>query len=53
MINLSVFRHFVPTHSLSPADRGELARHSYVAGYQPGQVLFHRGDAARTVASSL
>ena len=50
MINLSVFRHFVPTHSLSPADRGELARHSYVAGYQPGQVLFHRGDAARTVA---
>jgi CRP-like cAMP-binding protein len=50
MINLSVFRHFVPTHSLSPADRGELARHSYVAGCQPGQVLFHRGDAARTVA---
>ena len=50
MINLSVFRHFVPTHSLSPADRAELARHSYVAGYQPGQALFHRGDAAKTVA---
>lgn len=50
MINLSVFRHFVPTHSLSPADRAELARHSYLAGYQAGQVLFHRGDAAKTVA---
>src|SRR5688572_8672953 len=50
MINLSVFRHFVPTHSLSPADRAELARHSYVGGYQPGQALFHRGDAAKTVA---
>lgn len=50
MINLSVFRHFVPTHSLSPADRAELARHSYLAGYQPGQVLFHRGDSAKTVA---
>ena len=50
MINLSVFRHFVPTHSLSPADRAELARHSYVAGFQPGQALFHRGDAAKTVA---
>jgi CRP-like cAMP-binding protein len=50
MINLSVFRHFVPTHSLSPADRAELARHAYVAGYQPGQALFHRGDSAKTVA---
>lgn len=50
MINLSVFRHFVPTHSLSPSDRVELARHSYVAGYQPGQVLFHRGDSAKSVA---
>jgi CRP-like cAMP-binding protein len=50
MINLSVFRHFVPTHSLSPADSAELARHSYIAGYQPGQVLFNRGDAAKTVA---
>jgi CRP-like cAMP-binding protein len=49
MINLSVFRHFVPTHSLSPGDRAELARHAYVAGYQPGQVLFHRGDAAKSV----
>lgn len=49
MINLSVFRHFVPTHSLSPGDRAELARHSYVAGYQPGQVLFQRGDAGKTV----
>lgn len=50
MINLSVFRHFVPTHSLTPSDRAELARHSYVAGYQPGQALFHRGDTAKTVA---
>lgn len=50
MINLSVFRHFVPTNSLSPGDRAELARHSYLAGYQPGQVLFHRGDEAKTVA---
>jgi CRP-like cAMP-binding protein len=49
MINLSVFRHFVPTHSLSPGDRAGLARHSYLAGYQPGQVLFNRGDAAKTV----
>jgi CRP-like cAMP-binding protein len=49
MINLSVFRHFVPTSTLSPADRAELARQSYIAGYQPGQTLFHRGDAAKTV----
>lgn len=50
MINLGLYRQFVPTHALSPGDRAELARHSYVAGYQPGQVLFNRGDAARTVA---
>ena len=50
MINLSIYRHFVPTSSLSPADRAELSRHSYLAGYQPGQALFHRGDSAKTVA---
>ena len=50
MINPIALRNFVPLHALSPGDRQELARHSYQAGYQPGQVLFHRGDAAKTSA---
>lgn len=48
MISPSLFRQFVPTASLHPGDWRELAKASYVAGFKPGQVLFHRGEAART-----
>ena len=50
MINLGVFRQFVPTSSLSPSDRAELARHTQELKLRPGQVLFNRGDSARTLA---
>jgi len=50
MVSPTLFREFVPTHTLPPVDRVELARHSHVASYQPGQEIFHRGDPARTVA---
>lgn len=50
MISPSLFREFVPTHTLPPSDRVELARHAHVVSYQPGQELFHRGEAARTIA---
>jgi CRP-like cAMP-binding protein len=49
MVSASNFRRFVPTSSLHPSDWTELAKASYVASFKPGQVLFHRGEAARTV----
>jgi CRP-like cAMP-binding protein len=50
MVSPSLFREFVPTHTLPPSDRVELARHSHVVAYQPGQEIFHRGEAARSIA---
>ena len=50
MVSQSLFREFIPTHTLPPGDRAELARHSHVVAYQPGQEIFHRGDAAASVA---
>ena len=50
MVSPTLFREFVPTHTLPPADRVELARHSHVVSYQPEQEIFHRGEAARSVA---
>ncbi|MEZ5438789.1 MAG: cyclic nucleotide-binding domain-containing protein [Lysobacteraceae bacterium] len=49
MISPGVFREFVPTHTLPPGDRAELAKSSHVITYQPGQVIFQRGEAATTV----
>lgn len=49
MSTLNLFRQFVPLASLPPVDRNELARSARVGNYQPGQVVFNRGDAARTV----
>ena len=50
MVSPSLFREFVPTHTLPPSDRVELARHSHVISYQPGQEIFHRGEPARSIA---
>jgi len=50
MVSASIFRRFVPTSSLHPGDWTELAKASYQASFQPGQVLFHRGEPARTAA---
>lgn len=50
MININLFRHFVPLQSLVPADRLQLAKQSSLVNYQPGQVLFSRGELARTQA---
>lgn len=49
MVNLSLFRQFVPLASLPHADRGELSKTGRLGNYQPGQVVFNRGDAAATV----
>ena len=50
MVSPTLFREFVPTHTLPPADRVELARHSHVVSYQAGQPIFQRGEAAKSVA---
>jgi len=49
MISPGVFREFVPTHTLPPGDRAELAKSSHVITYQAGQVVFQRGETAKTV----
>ena len=49
MISPGVFREFVPTHTLMPGDSAELAKSSHVITYQPGQVVFQRGEQASTV----
>lgn len=48
MLNPSLLRGLVPLSSLSPADRGELARHARLVACQPGQGIFTRGEAAGT-----
>lgn len=49
MVNIALFRQFVPLASLTPSDRAELAKQARIGSYQPGQVLFNRGEPARTV----
>ncbi len=49
MVNLSLLRNLVPLASLLPTDRAELAKHCRVGTYTPGQMVFSRGESARTV----
>jgi rhodanese-related sulfurtransferase len=39
VVSLSLFRDFVPTASLAPGDRADLARYSRVSSYRPGEVV--------------
>ncbi|HRQ66550.1 MAG TPA: cyclic nucleotide-binding domain-containing protein [Xanthomonadaceae bacterium] len=39
MVSLSLFRDFVPTASLTPTDRADLARYSRVSTYRKGEVV--------------
>lgn len=48
MVQPSLLRDLVPLNSLLPTDRAELARGARLGTYQPGQVVFTRGDAAAT-----
>jgi CRP-like cAMP-binding protein len=50
MVNISLFGRFVPLQSLVPADRAQLAKQSSLVNYHPGQVVFSRGELARTQA---
>lgn len=50
MLSAAVLRQFVPLSSLPPDARAELARGARVGTYKRGQVVFERGDAARTAA---
>lgn len=50
MIDLALFRRFVPTHSLNPADRAELARCSQLLAYREGDVAFTAGSTSQRVA---
>lgn len=49
MVNICLFKNFVPLGSLLPTDRVELAKHARIGTYQVGQVLFSRGEAAKTI----
>jgi CRP-like cAMP-binding protein/rhodanese-related sulfurtransferase len=49
MVNLSLYRQFIPIASLTASDRSELSRLARLGTYQPGQVLFTRGESAKTV----
>lgn len=49
MVNISLFKNFVPLASLLPTDRAELAKYSRVGVYQPGQIIFSRGESAQSV----
>ena len=49
MVNANLLRQFVPLASLTPGDRTELSKYSRLGNYLPGQVIFNRGEAARTV----
>ncbi len=49
MVNISLFKNFVPLGSLLPSDRAELAKHARVGVYQPGQIIFSRGETAASV----
>lgn len=46
MIELSLFRHFIPTHVLPPSERAELAKHCQLSPFERGQSLFRRGSAS-------
>jgi CRP-like cAMP-binding protein len=46
MIELSLFRHFIPTHCLPPAERAELARHSHLTTFEAGVTPFRRNSAS-------
>ncbi len=48
MVTPSLLRRFVPLASLPPADLAEIGRKARLGTYQPGQVVFGRGDTART-----
>jgi len=50
MPDYSDFGRFVPTNALSPADRAALARRAREVELRPGDILFHRGEASRTLA---
>lgn len=49
MINHSLLRDLVPLHSLTPADRAELAQKARIGAYKTGQTVFSRGERADTV----
>jgi CRP-like cAMP-binding protein len=49
MVNVSLLRDLVPLAALPPAERGELARAARAGNYQAGQVIFSRGESAKTV----
>jgi CRP-like cAMP-binding protein len=46
MIELSLFRHFIPTHCLPPAERAELARHCHLTTFEAGVTPFRRNSAS-------
>jgi CRP-like cAMP-binding protein len=48
VVNAALLKDLVPLNSLLPTDRAELARGARLGNYQPGQVVFTRGDAAAT-----
>lgn len=48
MVNPSLLRTLAPLSSLSPTDRAELARSARVGSYENGQVVFNRGEVAKT-----
>lgn len=50
MIDLALFRRFVPTHSLSPADRANLQACSQLVAYEQDAVAFTVGVLADLVA---
>ena len=50
MVNTQLFARLVPLQSLLQSDRAQLAKQSSVLVYRPGQVVFSRGELARTQA---
>jgi hypothetical protein len=46
MVELNLFRHFIPTHCLPPDERAELARHSHVTRFEAGVTPFRRNSAS-------
>jgi len=48
MVNATLLRRFVPLAALGPSDLAEIARGARTGNYQPGQVIFGRGDSAAT-----
>lgn len=49
MIDFNLLRTFVPMAALSASDLAEIGRSSRLGNYQSGQVIFNRGEAAKTV----